>query len=116
MNQTLLTYQPMMTSVGADALDTEILKLLADPLRAQIIGLLARESLCVCHIVEETGAQQTNISNHLRVLRRARLVEAEPCGRYTYYRLRPEALEALAGRLSELARTARSTDQKRPCP
>jgi len=99
-----------------DGLDAETLKLLADPLRARIVTLLARESLCVCHIVAETGAQQTNVSNHLRALRRARLVETEPSGRYVYYRLRPEAIEALAARLGELARTARSTDRKRPCP
>lgn len=93
-----------------------MLKALADPLRAQIIGLLAAESLCVCHIVEETGAQQTNISNHLRALRRAELVETEQQGRYTYYRLRPEPLEALTARFSALAQAARTSDQKRPCP
>ncbi|GAA2436900.1 metalloregulator ArsR/SmtB family transcription factor [Actinomadura vinacea] len=98
-------------------MDLATLKLLADPLRAQIVVLLARESLCVCHIVEETGAQQTNVSNHLRALRRARLVETEPSGRYVYYRLRTEAIEALAAQLGELAGlAARSTDQKRPCP
>lgn len=95
------------------------LRALTDPLRARIVGLLAAESLCTCHLVEETGARQTNISNHLRVLREAGLVEAEPCGRYTYYRLNPEALEAAAGRLTELAELARETqtcDRKRPCP
>ena len=111
-----VTYQPMMTSADPDVLDVEMLKALADPLRAQIIGLLAAESLCVCHIVEETGAQQTNISNHLRALRRAQLVETEQQGRYTYYRLRPEPLEALTALFGELARAARTSDQKRPCP
>jgi ArsR family transcriptional regulator len=105
-----------MTSAVPDVLDVEMLKALADPLRAQIIGLLAGESLCVCHIVEETGAQQTNISNHLRALRRAKLVETEQQGRYTYYRLRPEPLEALTARFGALAHAARTSDQKRPCP
>ena len=68
------------------------------------------------HIVEETGAQQTNISNHLRALRKARLVETEQRGRYTYYRLRPEPLEALSARLGALAQSARTSEQKRPCP
>jgi len=107
----------MMTSVTADVLDTDTLKLLADPLRAQIVALLAHESLCVCHIVEETGAQQTNVSNHLRVLRRAGLVQTEPHGRYTYYRLRTEALAGLAAQLEVLTRTAtRSDGRRRPCP
>jgi ArsR family transcriptional regulator len=102
-----------MMSVG-----TDVLRLLADPLRAQIVSLLANEALCTCHLVEETGAKQTNISNHLRALRDAGLVDTEPCGRFTYYRLRPEALEELAGQLAELATAARQVQthqRKRPC-
>ncbi|MFI0405836.1 ArsR/SmtB family transcription factor [Actinomadura sp. 3N508] len=94
------------------------MKVLADPLRARIVTLLAGEALCTCHLVEETGAKQTNISNHLRALREAGLVETEPCGRFTYYRLRPDALDALAaflGELADAARAARAGDRKRPC-
>ncbi|MEU3308857.1 metalloregulator ArsR/SmtB family transcription factor [Nocardiopsis sp. NPDC006832] len=94
------------------------MKALADPLRMRIVSLLAHETLCTTHLVEETGARQTNLSNHLRLLREAGVVETEPCGRFTYYRLRPEALEALSEGLSALAATARSTDaaqNKRAC-
>ncbi|MBO0820684.1 MAG: helix-turn-helix transcriptional regulator [Nocardiopsaceae bacterium] len=94
------------------------MRALADPVRWRIVTLLARETLCTTHLVEETGARQTNLSNHLKVLREAGAVDTEPCGRYTYYRLRPEAIEALAGRFAELAATARATvaaDRKRPC-
>ncbi|WP_331758603.1 metalloregulator ArsR/SmtB family transcription factor (plasmid) [Streptomyces sp. NBC_01547] len=104
----------MMTSV-----DTELIRVLADPLRFQIVTLLARETLCTTHLVEETGAKQTNLSNHLKVLREAGVVETEPCGRYIYYRLRPEVIEALAGQFADLAQTARSTAEanlKRSCP
>ncbi len=95
-----------------------MLRLLADPLRARIVSLLAVEALCTCHLVEETGAKQTNISNHLRALREAGLVDTEPCGRFTYYQLRPEALEHLASELGELAAAAREAQtlrRKRPC-
>ncbi|MFI0352291.1 ArsR/SmtB family transcription factor [Actinomadura sp. 9N407] len=104
----------MVMSVRSD-----VTRLLADPLRARIVELLSREALCTCHLVEETGAKQTNISNHLRVLREAGLVDTEPCGRFTYYRLRPEPLEDLAVHLGDLARAARdsaTTERKRPCP
>lgn len=103
----------MLTSVDADAF-----RALGDPLRMRIVTLLAREELCVCHLVAETGARQTNLSNHLRALREAGLVEAEPHGRFTYYRLRPDALDDLAGLLGGLARAARATAgsaRKRPC-
>ncbi|MGE5291763.1 MAG: ArsR/SmtB family transcription factor [Micromonosporaceae bacterium] len=95
---------------------TDELRALADPLRARIVELLADEQLCTCHLAEMTGARQTNISNHLRVLREAGVVEARPAGRYTYYRLRPEALAALADHYAALADRARGAAQvRRPC-
>ncbi|HVT70977.1 MAG TPA: metalloregulator ArsR/SmtB family transcription factor [Trebonia sp.] len=95
------------------------MRVLADPLRWQIVTLLARETLCTTHLTEETGARQTNLSNHLKVLRDAGVVDTEPCGRFTYYSLRPAAIEALAGTLAELAAAARDTaaaGTKRACP
>jgi ArsR family transcriptional regulator len=98
----------MMTSA-----DTDLIRVLADPLRLRIVNLLARETLCTTHLVEETGARQTNLSNHLKVLREAGVVETEPCGRYTYYRLRPEVIDRLAGQFAELADSARTAGTKR---
>ena len=95
-------------------LDDAALKLFADPLRAQLVSLLAGEQLCTCHLAEATGALPTAVSNHLRRLREAGVVETEPCGRYTYYRLRPEALEQVAAQLTALAEAARIAP-KRPC-
>lgn len=102
----------MLTSV-----DTDLIRVLADPLRLQIVTLLAHETLCTTHLVEETGARQTNLSNHLRVLREAGVVDTEPCGRFTYYKLRPDVIERLAGQFTELAESARTAaDNKRACP
>lgn len=99
------------------ALDDAGLRLLADPVRARILELLAVEALCTCHLVELTGARQTNVSNHLRALREGGLVRAEPYGRYTYYWLVPEALTALAGPLAALAVDAGTVGgRRRPCP
>ncbi|MGI3204114.1 ArsR/SmtB family transcription factor [Streptomyces sp. GLT-R25] len=102
----------MMTSV-----DTDLIRVLADPLRLQIVTLLAKETLCATHLVEETGAKQTNLSNHLRVLREAGVVETEPCGRFTYYKVRPDVIAQLAGQFADLAESARTAaDNKRACP
>ncbi|RFU37403.1 transcriptional regulator [Actinomadura logoneensis] len=101
------------------SVENDVTRLLADPLRARIVELLAREALCTCHLVAETGARQTNVSNHLRALREAGLVEPEPHGRFTYYRLRPEPVRALAERLADLADAAertRNSDVRRACP
>jgi ArsR family transcriptional regulator len=102
----------MLTSV-----DPDVIRVLGDPLRLRIVSLLARETLCTTHLVEETGAKQTNLSNHMKVLREAGIVETEPCGRYTYYKLRPEVLAGLSERFAELAASARTAaENKRACP
>ncbi|MFE9858060.1 ArsR/SmtB family transcription factor [Streptomyces sp. NPDC005780] len=102
----------MLTSVDAD-----LMRALSDPLRLRIVTLLARETLCTTHLVEETGAKQTNLSNHMKVLREAGVVETEPCGRFTYYRLRPDVLAGLSGQFAALAASAReATGNKRSCP
>ncbi|MCW2714609.1 MAG: transcriptional regulator [Frankiales bacterium] len=100
-----------MTSVQIDTWD--VLAVAADPVRRRILGLLADEQLCTCHLVEELGLKQPLVSHHLRVLREADLVEAEPCGRFTYYRLRPEVLAGAAAALGALA--ARGEPARRPC-
>ncbi|MFB8243187.1 ArsR/SmtB family transcription factor [Kitasatospora purpeofusca] len=118
----------MVTSVDSDALEVpgtgtaadpaQVLKALADPLRMKIVTLLSKEALCTTHLVEETGAKQTNLSNHLKILREAGLVDTEPCGRFTYYALRPEALTGLAAEFASLASAARLTADagfKRSC-
>ncbi|MFF4673962.1 ArsR/SmtB family transcription factor [Streptomyces sp. NPDC001279] len=102
----------MLTSV-----DPDLIRVLGDPLRLRIVTLLARETLCTTHLVEETGAKQTNLSNHLKVLREAGVVETEPCGRFTYYKLRPEILAGLSEQFAELAASARTAaENKRACP
>ena len=85
------------------------LRALADPTRRRIVELLTAEQLCVCHLMDLLGARQTNVSNHLRVLRDAGLVETEACGRFTYYRLRPHAFDAAGELVSGLSRAAAAT-------
>lgn len=93
------------------------MRVLGDPLRLKIVTLLARETLCTTHLVEETGAKQTNLSNHMKILREAGIVETEPCGRYTYYKLRPEVLAGLSEQFAALAESALAAGQnKRSCP
>jgi ArsR family transcriptional regulator len=103
--------------VAADPrLDTDLLRVLADPLRAQVVTLLAAEQLCTSHLVELTGATQTNVSNVCAALRKAGLVVDEPCGRYSYHRLTADGLARLGAQLTGLARLADGLDErKRPC-
>ena len=94
----------------------EGLRAVAEPLRWRILALLGREELCVCHLVEALGAPQSLISHHLRILRDAGLVESDRFRYWTYYRLRPGALEALGRSLVELAGGAPAPGpSRRPC-
>jgi len=73
--------------------------LLGDPLRLQIVESLAREQLCTCHLIDLTGAKQTTVSHHLRLLREAGAILGEAEGRFTWYRLAPGAFTSTLSRL-----------------
>ena len=93
---------------------TSCVRVVSEPTRARIVDELARESLCTCHLVDLLGTGQTSVSNHLRILRLAGVVDAIPAGRFTYYELRPAAVQALAEHYAGLATSARSVG-RRPC-
>jgi ArsR family transcriptional regulator len=72
-------------------------KALADPTRLAIVNRLAgRDEACVCDF-NSLGLSQPTISHHLKVLREAGLIEvAYKRKTWVFYRLVPEAVEALA--------------------
>jgi ArsR family transcriptional regulator len=72
-------------------------KALSDPTRLAIVnGLAGRDEGCVCEF-QSLGLSQPTISHHLKVLREAGIVEvARKRGTWTFYRLVPDAVEALA--------------------
>jgi len=95
--------------------ETVLLAALGDPTRWRILELLRAAELCTTHLQQDLDLKQPLISHHLRVLREAGLVITEPCGRYTYYRLRPGALDALASAVGDLAAASHLTPERRPC-
>lgn len=90
-----------------------LLKALADPCRLQVLEALAGGERCVCDLTDELGLAQSRLSFHLRVLRDAGLLSDRHSGRWVYYSLRPEALEALQAWLAALARQC--TAPATPC-
>jgi ArsR family transcriptional regulator len=79
------------------------LRALADPTRLEVFRMIAarRIPVCVCEVTERFRVTQPTISYHLRILRRAGLVEAERRGVWSYYAARPGALEVLRSLLEE---------------
>ena len=81
----------------------EILRVLADPARLQLVSILAgRPDLesCVCDLSEPLGLTQPTVSHHLRVLADVGLLSREQRGRWAFFRLRPEKLAILLEALS----------------
>jgi DNA-binding transcriptional ArsR family regulator len=78
----------------------ERFRALADPTRVAIVNRLSgADELCVCDLTAAFELSQPTISHHLKILREAGLVESSRRGTWAYYRLVPEAVEALRATL-----------------
>ncbi len=71
----------------------EVAKALAHPSRLLILDVLSEGERCVCDLTELVGADQSTVSKHLAILRRAGLVDFRKEGVMTFYRLRVPCLE-----------------------
>jgi len=65
---------------------------IGDPTRRKVLDLLARGNLPAGQIAAHFRVSRPAISQHLHVLRRAGLVNADRCGREHIYRLDSEPL------------------------
>ena len=68
---------------------------LSDETRIELVQRLRRGERCVCDLMTDTGAAQSRLSFHLRVLKEAGLVTDRKEGRWSFYSLAPEAVEML---------------------
>lgn len=73
----------------------KIFKALGDETRLEIVRMLAGKERCVCAFLNAFAMTQPAISNHLRVLREAGVVLDSRDGRWIFYRLNPEAIQAI---------------------
>ena len=70
------------------------LKLLSDPVRLRLCALLSRGELAVQELVAITGLQQSRVSNHLSLLKRAGLVRDRREGAWSFHSLVEPAVGA----------------------
>ena len=77
-------------------------KALADPARLRLLSMVAsaQGEVCACDLVEPSGKSQPTVSHHLSMLVEAGLLAREKRGRWAWYRVVPERLEALQGALA----------------
>jgi ArsR family transcriptional regulator len=85
----------------------EAAALLADPIRAGILRLLADGPHCVCEMAAALQARENNVSNHLARLRAGGLVRASrhaANGRFLYYERDEDAVAAARAALADVLR------------
>jgi DNA-binding transcriptional ArsR family regulator len=68
---------------------------LADPIRRQVVDLLAGGELAAGELADRFPVSRPAISRHLRVLREAGLVRVRTDGRHRFYALDPRPLREL---------------------
>jgi ArsR family transcriptional regulator len=80
----------------------DIARLLADPIRVQVLELLrsADGEVCQCDLQPLFDVSQPTMSHHLKKLRDGGLIAVERRGKWAYYTINDEALEALRTWLS----------------
>lgn len=78
-------------------------KALGHPARVQIMRLLVRREACICgDIVDELPLAQSTVSQHLKVLKDARLIRGEIDGPRVCYCVEPRTLRRLKALVGSL--------------
>lgn len=87
----------------ADVQQAEWAKALAHPARIAILKVLAAKQTCMCgEIVEELPLAQATVSQHLKVLKAAGLIEGEIDGPRVCYCLDHAALQQIREAFADL--------------
>lgn len=84
-------FDATLTPDDAAAL-AERLKVLADPVRLQLISIIAASEqgeTCACDLPVAVDRSQPTVSHHLRLLTEAGAIEREQRGKWAWFRLSP---------------------------
>ncbi|HEY53288.1 MAG TPA: winged helix-turn-helix transcriptional regulator [Caldilineae bacterium] len=96
------------------------LKLMAHPERLRMLDILRRSPECVCHLEALMGRPQPYISQQVRLLHRAGVLQSEKRGQNTFYRVsNPEMLAWLSQVLGPVPEVERGIHRPLPdcvCP
>lgn len=77
-------------------LTADFFKTLAHPVRIKILHSLAQGKRCVCEIIEELDIEQSNLSQHLSVMKRQGILDSRKDGQKMFYRITyPSVLDVI---------------------
>ena len=85
----------VLSATDAESLSI-VLKALADPVRLQLVSLIASSGeACACDLPVEVGKSQPTVSHHLRQLVEAGILDREQRGKWAWFSVRRERLNEL---------------------
>lgn len=84
--------------------DVDVFAALANPVRREILVQLQRGPRAVSDLAQNFDIGRPAVSEHLQVLRKARLVREQARGRERYYHLDPRPLEDVGAWLETFSR------------
>ena len=99
-----------MLTEGSLDLVAERFRILGDPLRLRILQELQRGELSVGEIVDSTGSTQANVSRHLQILLRARILARRKEGLHVYYAISDTSVLDLCSNVCESLAAGLSRD------
>lgn len=77
-----------------------LLKALADPVRLRLVSIMAdADEVCACDLPALVDRSQPTVSHHLSILVKAGLIDREQRGKWAWFRLRADRLDAVAAAL-----------------
>ncbi|MBB5335698.1 ArsR/SmtB family transcription factor [Pectinatus brassicae] len=76
-----------MSEDHVNRLTAEIFKALAHPVRIKILQMLKTRTYCVCEMMETMDVEQSNLSQHLNILKKQGLIDSEKAGQRVNYHI-----------------------------
>jgi ArsR family transcriptional regulator len=87
--------------MNTEDVSVKIFKALGHPIRLQIVKMLLDGSRCVCELNRHFAFSQANLSQHLRILREAGILENEKVGVEMHYRVKLKGIASLLAAMDQ---------------
>lgn len=91
-------------------LQVKLYKALAHPVRLNIVKKLTEQKLCVCELNNDIDFSQSNLSQHLKILKEARIVKSEKDGLRVTYSIYDDDIKSLIYLAEELIKKSWKSD------
>ena len=95
--------------------DLRLIKALADENRLAIMVALQHGEKCGCDLLEELNISQPTLSHHMKILSDSRLVDYRKQGKWMFYRISAEGVQAFREMIHGYARCDCEDGEAKSC-